>query len=298
MMSPLHWSSWTFLLLIGASLGVRMLLPARSAGLLRLARELFLMLPAALLYFLVRGLVHARADDAMHNADRVIHFEQTLGIFHEASFQRQIVSSDTLVTLFNWMYIWGHWPVITAVLTWLVIRHKDEFPTYRNALLLSGALAMLIFMFFPVAPPRLTEGFGFVDTVTLHSDSYRVLQPTSLTNPFASVPSLHFGWDLLMGIALFRLASHRAARLLGLLLPVAMLLAIVLTGNHYLIDAVLGGGLVLASLYLTSVAPQYLSSLRHQLAVASRRRARRARTSAGYRHSERPSLRQGDRYHV
>jgi glycerophosphoryl diester phosphodiesterase len=116
---------------------------------------------------------------------------------------------------------------------------------------------MIIFAVFPVAPPRLMPGYDFIDTVTLRSNSYRVLQPSALANPYAAMPSLHFGWDLLMGIALVREASRPAVRALGFVLPVGMFLAVVLTANHYILDAVVGGSLVLISLYIVILLSRF-----------------------------------------
>jgi hypothetical protein len=108
----------------------------------------------------------------------------------------------------------------------------------------------VIFTVYPMAPPRFMDAWGFVDTVTLHSHSYRVLQPPSLVNQYAAMPSLHVGWDLLMGIAIARHAAGRM-RWIGYALPVLMFSAVVLTANHYLADGVVGGLVVLAALGVT-----------------------------------------------
>jgi hypothetical protein len=114
-------------------------------------------------------------------------------------------------------------------------------------MLVSGIIGVCIFVLFPVAPPRLAE-LGLVDTVTLHSHAYRVLQPPTFVNQYAAVPSLHVGWNLLIGIFIYRCASRPAVRALGILSPVAMTAAVVLTANHYLVDAVLGAVVALTGL--------------------------------------------------
>lgn len=251
-LNPLNWSSAIFFLLIAALLGLRWLLPDTAQRSLRVTRELLLLLPAVLLYFGVRGLVDAREADAVRNATRVIDLQRALGLLHEQRLQAWVLQSDFLVDLMNWVYIWGHWPVLTATAVWLLVKHQREYPLYRNALLISGAIGMVVFALFPVAPPRLMPDLAFVDTITQQSQSYRVLQPTSLTNPFAAVPSFHFGWNLLMAIAIVRLSASRLGRAFGILMPVAMLLAIVLTANHYFLDALAGGTLVVTSLWLAT----------------------------------------------
>ena len=98
-----------------------------------------------------------------------------------------------------------------------------------------------------MAPPRLAE-LGYLDSVTRYSQAYRALQPRALTNIYAAFPSLHFGWDLLVGLALSRHASSRALRAAGALAPAAMAFAVVMTANHFVIDVAAGGAVALAGM--------------------------------------------------
>jgi hypothetical protein len=109
----------------------------------------------------------------------------------------------------------------------------------RNAMMLSGAVGFAFFALFPVAPPRLAD-LGMADTVTLTSHAYRVLQPAMFTNQFAAMPSLHAGWNLLIGLAILAAARHPLAKAAGVVLPMAMIATVVLTANHYFLDVVLG----------------------------------------------------------
>jgi hypothetical protein len=165
--------------------------------------------------------------------------------------QAAVLHVDALVVLANWVYVFGHWPVLIGVLGWLAVRHPQRFVELRGALLLSGAVGMLVFAVLPVAPPRLVdegELAVMVDTVLEHSQAYRVLQPPAFTNQYAAVPSLHVGWDLLAGIAIATTARRRWVRALAALLPVLMVLAVIITANHFVLDAVAGAALALASL--------------------------------------------------
>jgi hypothetical protein len=214
----------------------------------RLIREALVVLLAALLYFFVRGLMDSQTSLAVANAHDVIALERALGLFHEPWLQQHVIVHDWLVTLLNRIYIFGHWPVIIGTLSWLVWKHPAQFTRYRSALLLSGAIGIVFFILLPTAPPRLVPDSGFVDTVTLHSQAYRVLQPPSFTNPYAAMPSLHVGWNLLMGIAIVRCASTRWARTFGYLMPLLMWVATILTANHYMIDGVVGAAVALTGL--------------------------------------------------
>ncbi len=235
------------------------------------AREVCLLLPAALLYFLVRGVTAPRADEAIARGERLIDLERSLGIFVEPVWQRAILPYPGLLDVVNWVYIWAHWPVIASFAIWIWFRDKDGYRTFRNALLISGAIGLVIFAFFPVAPPRLMPDWGFYDSVTDRSHSYRVLQPSALTNRYAAMPSLHFGWDLLVGIGLVRHARFPLLRLAGVLLPIAMFASIVLTANHFVLDGVAGGAVVFAGLALaTAFVPRESESTRREPAALPR----------------------------
>ncbi|MFI7063661.1 phosphatase PAP2 family protein [Kribbella sp. NPDC050124] len=214
------------------------------------AAEVALITTAIVLYFVVRGLIHTRIDAAFRNAEYVVELERLGGFFVEPELQAAVAGHGWLVDAVSYFYIYGHWPVVLATLLWLLIRHRDAYRTVRNAILISGAIGLVIFAVFPVAPPRFLPLYGFVDTVTEQTSAYRVLQPPAFVNQYAAVPSLHFGWNLLMGIAIATLAGHWAMRLFGWLMPLAMLASIVLTANHYLLDGLAGGVIALLGLLI------------------------------------------------
>ena len=197
-----------------------------------------------LVYFGVRGLTRSAEQTAVEHARDVVTLERWLGINVESTLQTPVRSSAALETLANWVYIWGHWPVIVVTMVWLAWRHRDGFLRLRDAMLISGALGMAIFVTFPVAPPRLAR-MGMVDTVTRSSEAYRILQPPAFVDQYAAMPSLHAGWDLLVGIAIVSAASSVALRAVGFVLPLLMGLAVVLTANHYILDVVAGVALAL-----------------------------------------------------
>jgi membrane-associated phospholipid phosphatase len=210
-----------------------------------------IVLGAIVVYFGVRTLTEGSPDAAARNAGWVMDAERWLGIHVEAAMQGFVVDRAWLSKAANWVYIWGHWPVIIAVLAWLIVRSPDRFLLYRNAMLISGLVGIVIFAAFPVAPPRLVD-VGLVDTVTEQSHAYRVLQPPSLVNQYAAMPSFHAGWDLLMGVALVREGRTLLPRVIGCVLPVAMALAVVVTANHFILDVVAGTSIVALALVVAT----------------------------------------------
>jgi hypothetical protein len=219
-------------------------------------RQSVLIVAAALLYFGVRGRTEGSEVLAVANGLDLLALERAIGLDIEAGLQALILPHQWVVTVFNWIYIWGHWPVIAATLIWLYRTRRADYLLLRNALFISGAIGLVIFTLHPVAPPRLLPS-GFVDTVTELSTSYRVLQPPSLVNKYAALPSLHVGWNLLIGLAVYRAGANRWARVFGVVSPMAMAAAVVLTGNHYVVDAALGAVVALTGLagawWLTSM---------------------------------------------
>jgi len=231
----------------------------------RLAAELLLVSVGFVAYFGVRGLTEGSETLAERNAGLVIRLERALHVFWEPALQQLALRNNALVTVASWIYIWGHWPVIFAVGAWLWCRQPSTYSVVRNAFLICGAIGLVIFAAFPVAPPRLTD-LSVVDTVTLHSHAYRVLQPPTFVNQYASVPSLHFGWDLLIGLALVQTAASRPLRVLGWMMPVLMALAVIVTANHYVLDILAGGVVALTGLFLArglQVGPARLHALSH-----------------------------------
>lgn len=208
---------------------------------LRLSVEVTIGTIAALSYFAVRSLTEGSRDAAIENARDVVDLSRTLGIFWEPEWQEAIVDHGWLVDLWNWVYIYGHWPLIGTVAVLTILYRPASYTLYRNAFLLSGAIGLVVFATFPVAPPRLMSELAVVDTVTEKSEAYRVLQPPAFTNQYAAMPSLHFGWNLLVGFALAKGAPYRALRLVGVVTPIMMFFAVILTANHFILDALAGG---------------------------------------------------------
>lgn len=228
-----------------------------------IAAQTLLVTSAVVVYFGARGITNQDPDRAVDHGYDLLALEQRLGLDGEAALQDAMLRSDAVATAANWVYIYGHWPVIVATLFWLAMRHRERYVLLRDAMLTSGAIGLVIFATYPVAPPRLLSA-GYVDTVTERSQSYRVLQPTAFVNQYAAMPSLHAGWDLLVGLSISAVAGSVWLRWAGRALPALMVLAVVVTGNHFVVDVVAGLALALVGL----------------AAAHARRRWREGRTAA------------------
>jgi PAP2 superfamily len=229
-----------------------------SRGLL--AREATLIAGAILTYFGVRNLTAGNADLAFSNAREIVRLETSWGFDFETTVQSAIAGRDALVTLANWVYIWGHWPVILSAALVLFLYRRDHYYLLRNAFFVSGAIGFLFFALLPVAPPRLLD-LGLVDTVTNESSAYRALQPPGLTNQYAAFPSLHAGWNVLVGIVLFTATTSLLLRALSVLGPLAMAFAVVATANHFVVDVFAGVLIVGVGLAVAALAPRQAAAI-------------------------------------
>jgi len=192
------------------------------------------------IYELCRGAVDGSWNVALRHADEVVEVERSLGLFLEADVQRVANTLPGLPPLLGLAYITLHTSATIGALVWVHQRHRNWFALVRTALVASSAIALVVYVVYPTAPPRLA-GLGIADTVTNHAGvNLNSELLGSLYNPIAAVPSLHFGYALLVGTAVVSLANRRSVRVLGALYPIVMLFVIVATGNHFWLDAVAG----------------------------------------------------------
>src|SRR3954465_1840561 len=201
-------------------------------------------------YELVRGQGHATVATARAHTDWVVHLERRFHIFGERAVQHAADAVPAAPTGLGIAYIALHFVGTTAFLVWLYRRHPERFARVRNIFITATGIALTLYVLYPVAPPRLA-GLGFVDTVS-HSAKVNLSSDLlgSFYNPFAAVPSLHFGYALLVGVAVAWLPRRRWVRVLGAVYPAFMLFDIVATGNHFWFDATAGGAVVVAGWWI------------------------------------------------
>jgi len=216
--------------------------------------ELLLLAGTLPLYYLVRGQAHQQVNEAVARGVSIVNLENSLGIFWEVQLQSWVLSYGWLVKLLNWFYLFGHLPVIGTLAIWMYFWHRPQYLLMRNAFLLSGAIGLIIYVNFPTAPPRLLQDhgvfLGFVDTVVDQYHRGRPLTPDFFVNQYAAMPSLHFGWNLLVGVSLWMATRNVFVRAFAVIMPLAMFTDIILTANHYILDGVAGLGVMLLGLFI------------------------------------------------
>lgn len=207
------------------------------------------------LYSLIRNSVTAAEGDAVDNAREIVAIEKALGLYHELALNTFVAGQSWLAYLLNYYYATLHFGVTIGVGIWLYRRHPLHARQLRTAWYLMNLLALLGFAFYPLAPPRLLPGAGYVDTViAFHTwGSWGDQSVSSHSNLYAAMPSMHIGWSLWVAISVVFLARRTWVRVLFGLYPLATLFVIIGTGNHYWLDAVGGaaaclGGFAVARL--------------------------------------------------
>ena len=204
---------------------------------------------AMVVYFFIRGGLPEPVPEAIARSTKIIHLEQALGIFVERDWQEPVLKNKIVMQIANGIYVWGHFPVIIATAVWLYWKNRERYGLYRTGLVLSGFLGLWGYAFFPAAPPRLMPSeWGFVDTIALIAKENYEMQPAPFLNHYAAVPSLHFGWAMLVGIAIWQNSRNPLLRAFAVFMPAAMFRSIVVTANHFIFDMLVGAAIVLVAL--------------------------------------------------
>ena len=244
----------------------------------RLGAPLLLeILICALLLLIYKGARLVAEGDvsvALANARKVVHVERALGVFNEEAVQRVALHSVGFIRFLNYYYLYAHFAVTIAFLVWLYVRHPFGYLSARRVLVVVTFVGLVGHALYPLAPPRMLD--GFVDTA-------RVFGPSSygdggayggLANQFAAMPSLHFAWAVVVAWGMWRFSKSHW-RYVGVLHPILTLAAIVLTANHYWLDAFIGLLLVPIGIGVDRVMPRWkrrtlVSRHEYDLAAAER----------------------------
>ncbi|CAL9577706.1 phosphatase PAP2 family protein [Streptomyces sp. Tu 3180] len=192
----------------------------------------------------------ARAEE---HGQQILDLERVLGLDIEHAVNHAVVKIGWLRNFFDFYYTSFHFAVPLTVLGLLYWRRPVDYRWARASLGFTTLLALVGFWLYPLAPPRLMPDLGIIDTVHGVQDfsqpDYGTL--TALTNQYAAMPSLHFGWSLWCGLVVAIIAPRVWMKALGLLHPLFTAAAIVATGNHWILDAVGGAVVVGAGFGLT-----------------------------------------------
>jgi hypothetical protein len=211
-------------------------------------RQLGLIAIANILYEAARGVSDGRAETAFANAHRIVDLERGTGTFFEPALQSAILSHQWIVDASNWIYMNSHFVVTSAFLVWLYLFRNEAFYFVRNMVMVAMGLALVGYLLFPTAPPRMLAGEGFVDTIQTFVGVGSNSSVVSLfINPFAAVPSMHVAFALIIGVSGFLVCRHVLSRALWVLYAPLVTFVVIVTGNHFWFDAAAGAAVACAS---------------------------------------------------
>jgi len=190
---------------------------------------------------------------AFEHARQVMSLEHHLGIFHEQTIQHWALHWRPLIISANYYYGSLHFIITIGAGVFLYRKFSDDYPRYRNMLAIATGLALIGFTFYPLAPPRMFPNLGFVDTLLKDPAfwSFDSGGAQKVSNQFAAMPSVHIAWSGWCALVLGPRLKNKTAAVLAWLYPVVTVFVIVITANHYFLDAV-GGVLILTIAWFVS----------------------------------------------
>jgi hypothetical protein len=206
-------------------------------------RQVLIFAAAYYAYRLVRGAVDGRTTAAaFEHARDIIGLERSLHLFVEPSVQAWGESKPWIIDFASWMYVNAHLPLMIGSLIWLYIFRNRSYYFIRNVFVISMGIALIGYVAFPTAPPRLFPEWGFEDSVSnfVGFNTDTASTTSALVNPFAAVPSVHVAFALIIGISMSRLVRPKLLRFAWSLYPLLMTFVVIVTANHWWMDAVLG----------------------------------------------------------
>jgi hypothetical protein len=223
-------------------------------GWLDALRQLVLFAGAYYAYRIVRGLVDGQTAVAFDHARDVVSAERSLGLFFEPGFQDVVLTQTWLRDFANFMYVNSHFMITTTFLIWLYLARNHAFYYVRNMFMIAMGLALVGYLVYPTAPPRLLPEWGFTDSVAEAVGPAVENSSEVLYNPYAAMPSMHVAFALMISIPAMKLVANQTLRYVWATYPAIVTFVVVATGNHFWLDAAIGAGVAAVSAYTAHAA--------------------------------------------
>ena len=218
------------------------------------ARQWLLFAGAYYIYRIVRGMVDGHANTAYDHARDIVGVERALHSFFEVDVQNWAIDHRIFLDVANWMYVNSHFVVTTTFLIWLYIARNHAYYYVRNMFVVAMTLALAGYLVYPTAPPRFLPEWGFSDSVASFVGENAEQSANVLYNPFAAVPSMHVAFALMIAVPAIMLVKRRVAKLLWAIYPLVVTFVVVVTANHFWLDAALGALVAALSAYAAYAA--------------------------------------------
>jgi hypothetical protein len=211
---------------------------SRFAGAQSFTLEFALVMVLRALWQWVGIHVRTHSTAAFEHAAKIQQLQAWLHLPNEVAIQHFVLPHHWLVWLLNGYYASVHLDGMLVFMIWVWWKHRDWFRMIRNTVAVTTLICLLL-QTFPVAPPRLLPGGGFVDTALEYGQSVYGPFAAGLAAQLTAMPSLHIGWSFLVAFYLFRLGTGWL-RWLGVADLVVTFFVIVATANHWWLDGAAG----------------------------------------------------------
>jgi hypothetical protein len=213
------------------------------------------------LYRLVRGQVWDQSAAAFEHARDIVSLERSLHVFVEPSLQSWAIGTGWVDGLGSWMYLNTHFIVTTCTLAFIYLFRNEHFYFVRNMFMVAMGIALVGYLVYPTAPPRMLPEFGFADSVADFTGVSSDASVNALYNPYAAVPSMHVGFALMLAVPMIRMTRRRWAKALWAVYAPVVAMVVVVTANHWVFDAATGAlsaavAAVVAQTVFARVRPQ------------------------------------------
>jgi membrane-associated phospholipid phosphatase len=196
-------------------------------------------------YFLYK---YAKNKDAkkvaLLHSNQIVNLEKILKINYEHNIQLNIIKYKSLKLFFSLWYLLMHNPFSIMIMIYIYFNFNYRYYLIRDSFCVMNFIGILIYKIWPLTPPRLNKNFllrDICDELNLSK-----IENAKFQNPHAAMPSMHAAYSLFFGVVL----SYLLKSFLPLLLPCVMFLTIIVTGHHYILDAVVGYVIAFISLFI------------------------------------------------
>ncbi|MDX6590193.1 MAG: hypothetical protein QOI84_1467 [Solirubrobacterales bacterium] len=218
-----------------------------------LGRQIGILVGVDVAYELVRGLADTQRATAIAHGQQIIELEQSTHTLFEPSLQAFFMPAHWVIDVANQIYLNAQFSIALGFLVWLYLFRNESYYFVRNMFVVAMSLALLGYTIYPTAPPRMFPAHGFVDTIT---DFSNVNHDSALAkvfiNPYAAIPSMHCAFAMMIGGTGLMVCRHWWSKLFWGFWPFLVLWVVVVTGNHYWIDAALGWMVALTAAVVAS----------------------------------------------
>ena len=232
----------------------------------RLLVEILILGSLYAIYTFARNSNEASASKAFENAKLIIRWEEFLSIYNEQAFHDFFLNHEWIIIASNYFYGSLHFIATIFALVWVFIKDPKRYSLARNTIVISTLIALVGFIFFPLMPPRLLpESYGFIDTLAKYPTfwSFNSEEFAKISNQYAAMPSVHIMWSSWVVFALYPYLKNWILKFAVIMYPVTTFFVIIVTSNHYYLDAVAG----IAILVIAYFASRKITSLTTRSAI-------------------------------